>query len=283
MNVQIAGPVLDPDRPATADQAAAVTRAPASLRLWGLAALAAVAIHAMGIALVIVSVQNEDRDDDLGAPGLEVGLELTAPHLDPTDLPPGPAAEDLAPSPPVVEQKAKAEETELPKARPTETDDPDRLVTPDASRKPKDDDPKISAMETMPSTEAVASEATAPPTSETAPELQRSTTPAQGVGESAQRALVTWERQLGAHLNKHKRYPAAQARRNAETLVSFTLDRTGHVLSAAIVRTSGNVPFDEAALAMLRRSDPVPPPPPRVADEGLTFTLPVIFRAKGAH
>ena len=39
--------------------------------------------------------------------------------------------------------------------------------------------------------------------------------------------------------------------------------------------------FDEAALAMVRRSDPVPQPPPLVADEGLNFTLPVIFRVKG--
>ncbi len=38
--------------------------------------------------------------------------------------------------------------------------------------------------------------------------------------------------------------------------------------------------FDEAARAMMQRADPVPPPPPLVADEGLTFTLPVDFRVK---
>ena len=32
---------------------------------------------------------------------------------------------------------------------------------------------------------------------------------------------------------------------------------------------------------MVGRSDPVPPPPPLVADEGLSFTLPVIFKVKG--
>jgi hypothetical protein len=36
----------------------------------------------------------------------------------------------------------------------------------------------------------------------------------------------------------------------------------------------------KTALAMVRRSDPVPQPPPQVADEGLNFTLPVIFRAR---
>ncbi len=63
--------------------------------------------------------------------------------------------------------------------------------------------------------------------------------------------------------------------------MSFQLDRTGHVLATRIVRGSGDASFDEAALAMIRRSDPVPAPPPLIADEGLTFTLPVIFRVKG--
>jgi periplasmic protein TonB len=49
------------------------------------------------------------------------------------------------------------------------------------------------------------------------------------------------------------------------------------------VQGSGDASFDEAGLAMMRRADPVPPPPPRVADEGLTFTMPVIFRVKGRN
>ena len=53
------------------------------------------------------------------------------------------------------------------------------------------------------------------------------------------------------------------------------------MVSASIVKGSGDAAFDEAALAMLKRADPVPQPPPLVADEGLSFTLPVIFRVKG--
>jgi len=59
------------------------------------------------------------------------------------------------------------------------------------------------------------------------------------------------------------------------------LDRTGRVLSTSIVKGSGDAALDEAALAMIRRSDPMPQPPPAVADEGLTFTLPLIFKNKG--
>src|SRR6266849_6500654 len=133
-----------------------------------------------------------------------------------------------------------------------------------------------------PDTDAsVAAEATATPSSEAIPEGPRSISPSQGTGETARRARVTWQKELIAHLDKHKRYPAERSQKSAEIVVSFALDRMGHVLSTAIVKGSGDTAFDEAALAMVRRSDPVPQPPPLVADEGLNFTLPVIFRIKG--
>ena len=155
---------------------------------------------------------------------------------------------------------------------PTETDDPDRVVSPDDTKKPKDDDPKMATMQADPSEESVATEATAMPTVDSAPESPRSVAPAQGTGESARRVRATWQKELAAHFNKFKRYPADRSMQSAEVVVSFVLDRIGHVLSTHISKGSGDASFDEAALAMLRRSDPVPPPPPLVADEGLTFT-----------
>jgi protein TonB len=55
------------------------------------------------------------------------------------------------------------------------------------------------------------------------------------------------------------------------------------VLSASIAKGSGDSAFDAEALAMMHRSDPVPQPPPAVADDGLSFTLPIIFRVKAKH
>ena len=101
-----------------------------------------------------------------------------------------------------------------------------------------------------------------------------------GAGDSASALRATWQKELTAHFNKYKRYPADRAMQDAEMLVSFALDRIGHVVSANVVKGSGDAAFDDAALAMLRKSDPVPTPPPRVADEGLNFTMPVIFHVK---
>ena len=251
-----------------------------SRRLWILAGLAALALHVGGGALAIAHLKGDDPDEAVGAPAIEIGLEMTSPHLEPTDLPPGPDTDASVASPALAEQKAELKETELPKDVPTETDDPDRVVTPDDSNKPKDDDSKVAAVQTSASTESVAAEATATPSSEAIQQGPRSVAPAQGTGESARRVRATWQKELIAHLDRHKRYPAKRSEKSAEILVSFALDRMGHVLSTSIVKGSGDAAFDEAALAMIRRSDPVPQPPPVVADEGLNFTLPVIFRVK---
>ena len=135
----------------------------------------------------------------------------------------------------MVAQKEVVKESELPKATPAETADPDRVVAPDNSKKPKEDDPEIAATPTMPSAQSAASEATATPRVEEAPEAPKSTTPAQGTGTNAQRIKATWQKELVAHVHKHHRYPAGRSIESAEVLVGFELDRTGHVLAVHIV------------------------------------------------
>jgi periplasmic protein TonB len=252
-----------------------------SRRLWIWAGIGALALHLGCGALALAHLRPDDLDDSLGAPAIEIGLEMMAPHVEATDLPPGPDTDASVASPAIAEQKAELKETELPKDVPTETEDPDRMVSPNDSNKPKEDDTKVATVQTQASTESIAAEATATPSTEAIPEGPRSVAPAQGTGETARRVRATWQKELIAHLDKHKRYPAERVQKTAEIVVSFALDRMGHVLSTSIVKGSGDTAFDEAALAMVRRSDPVPQPPPLVADEGLNFTLPVIFKIKG--
>jgi TonB family protein len=249
--------------------------------IWVFAAIGAVAIHVGCVALAVAHLQTDDPDEDLGARAIEVSFELAAPRAEPTDLPPGPDAEASAASAAVQAQKAVVKETELPKDIPTETDDPDRVVTPTESKKPEKEEPEVATPQASPSEQSIAVEATAMPSSQARLEAPRATAPAQGIGESKQRVRVGWQKELVAHLDRHKRYPADREAQKAEVVVGFELDRTGHIVSTSIVKGSGDASFDEAALAMLRRSDPVPPPPPLIADDGLSFTVPVIFRVKG--
>jgi protein TonB len=246
--------------------------------LWMLAAVAALALHLGGGALAVVHMEAGDPDE-LGTPAIEIGMEVTSPRLEATDLPAGPDADASVASPALAEQKAEVKESELPKDVPTETEDPDRVVTPNDSHKPNEDDPKIAAVQTNASTESVAQEATAAPSVDDVPE-GKSQAPAQGVGKSLQRQRASWFAELGAHFEKHKRNPPLQKFKNTKVVVNVTFDRLGHVTSSSIAESSGDAAYDAAALDMLRRSDPVPQPPPLIADEGLTFTLPVVFRVK---
>ncbi len=250
-----------------------------SRRLWILAGLAALALHVGGAALAVAHLRADFPDDSLGAPAIEIGLELTSPQLQATDPPPGPDTEASVASPAIAEQKTELKQTERPKDTPTETEDPDRVVTPNESTEPSQDDTKLAAVQVTASVESAAVEATATPSIDDAP-VDRPRAPEQGVGKALQRFKASWFAQLSAHFDKHKRNPALKKFRNARVMIDVTFDRLGHVVSSSIAESSGDAAYDEAAMAMLRRSDPVPQPPPLVADEGLHFILPVNFRAK---
>ncbi|MDW6025429.1 TonB family protein [Mesorhizobium sp. BAC0120] len=85
-----------------------------------------------------------------------------------------------------------------------------------------------------------------------------------------------WQSKVLAWLNRHKRYPRGARSRKEEGMVrvAFAIDEYGAVLSARIARSSGNSELDQAALDMVRRASPVPPPPPEVARN---ITVPVQF------
>jgi TonB family protein len=245
--------------------------------LWFLAALIALMLH-LGLAAFAVAHMQDNDSDELGAPAIEIGLELTSPDAPATDLPPGPDSDASVASPAIQEQKAAVKDVELPKEIPVEAENPDRIVTIDKSKEPTRDEPDLKAQEAKPSEESAAQEATAVPAIQSAAVGPKSATLDQGTGESRQRVRVTWQKELIAHLDKHKRYPADH-QKAARILLLINLDRTGRVISASVLKSSGDESFDAAALSTVQRASPVPPPPPLVADESLSFSLPVDFRA----
>ena len=84
------------------------------------------------------------------------------------------------------------------------------------------------------------------------------------------------------HLDRFKRYPEiARARGNqGEVTVQFTIDRTGHVVAARVVHSSGSSALDEEALAVLKRADPLPAAPAPIAGMTFDLTLPIQFRIR---
>ena len=77
-------------------------------------------------------------------------------------------------------------------------------------------------------------------------------------------------------LASFKQYPESARAHGAEgeTVVSFTLDNAGRVVSARITRSSGQAEIDAETLAMVRRASPFPPPPSAAAR---SFSVPIEF------
>jgi len=251
-----------------------------SWRLWVIAAVCAVVLHAGSIAAAVYETQTEDDDDGLGANAIEVGMEMVSPEVEQTDLPQGPDSAASAASPAVQEHKAVEKESDLPKETPNESEEPDQAVTENKATKPEEETPEKAQKQQQASQESVASEAAAQQKLEDSKTGEKAQVVNTGIGNDKKRLSAIWAKQLSAHLEKNKRYPAERQQKAAEVMVNFEINRLGKVLSAKVVKGSGDAAFDEAAVAMVRRSDPLPPPPPLIADDGLSFTVPVIFRVK---
>jgi protein TonB len=102
--------------------------------------------------------------------------------------------------------------------------------------------------------------------------------PARSKG-GAMRVEPSWQTALVRHLQAYKRYPAyAQSRgEDGVVLLSFTVDRTGHVLSRQIVQSSGHRELDNEVMSMIERAQPLPVFPASMPQAKLDLTVPIRF------
>jgi protein TonB len=249
-------------------------------RLWTIAAAAALALHVGGAALGLTHLRPDGDSDGLSANVSTIDIELTSPVVEETDLPAGPDADASVASPALAEQKAEVRPVDTPKETPTETENPDRVVTQNEQKKPTDDEPKVEKVQTAASQESVAQEASARQRLADAREGDVAAAPNIGIGKDNQKLAADWGRQISAYFELHKRYPKTDKIKSAKVVVSLVINRLGHVVSAGVAESSGDPLFDEAALDMVRRSDPVPRPPMDLTDDTFSRTLPVEFKAR---
>jgi TonB family protein len=250
------------------------------LRLWTIAAVTAVALHVGGAALAFVHLQPEEDTESLGANVSAIDIELAAPNVEQTDLPPGPDADASVASPALAEQKAEIKPTDLPKEKPQETDDADRVVTQNETQKPTEDDPKVETVQTAASQESVAQEASAQQTIEGAKEAKVATaTDTGGLANQKGKLMAAWASQISAIFERHKRYPKVSKLKEAKVKVSLVLNRLGHVTELGILESSGDALFDEEALSMIRRSEPeIPRPTFELTQDTVKYSLDVNFK-----
>jgi periplasmic protein TonB len=88
-----------------------------------------------------------------------------------------------------------------------------------------------------------------------------------------------WARRLVAQLNQQKRLPPGTLGEGGTAKVAFRIDRSGNLLSATLVQSTGQAALDQEALAIVKRAQPFPAPPADIAEDHLefTFTVPIVF------
>ncbi len=112
---------------------------------------------------------------------------------------------------------------------------------------------------------------------ETAPEADKAKAPVIGIGKDRQKITAIWGQKISAYFKLHKRFPSGKEDKSAKVKVSLVLNRRGNVVSVGVAQSSGDAAFDQAAIAMIRRSDPVPRPPAALTEDEFPFTLDVDF------
>jgi protein TonB len=91
--------------------------------------------------------------------------------------------------------------------------------------------------------------------------------------------VALWQLAVLKRLQPYMRWPddAPYWIDTAAPTVRITIDRQGHVMAAKVIRSSGYDSFDKAARKIFKRALTLPPPPPEMPGDPLTFNMAVTF------
>ena len=260
----------------------------AVVRRWGASAFAIAAAHAALIALAINwYTQRPVPGVSLPAIMVDMAPVSSAPQPTPMDLAPGPVMHQADASPPepaaaeaVQEQIAPTPPQEKPEVvappeQKVEMKPATEPVKPVPEAKPTPVKPKVVRAEAKKPTDA-------PPAPRTtaSPKAERQAPAASAVSSGASAAaLASYRQMVAAHLQRFKQYPPAAkaAGQQGTARVSFTLSRSGAVLSVGLGGSSGHSALDAETLAMVRRAQPFPAFPADVKQSSMPFSAPVAF------
>jgi periplasmic protein TonB len=252
---------------------------------WAAAAVLAFGLHAGGATVALMHWQQDAEADAVaGAISLELAPLFAAAPMDTPDVAPGPLMQEAMLTPQASKQTEREVDRDTPRVEPSPLAREPEVAVPIVKPVQEQKRDEEAIREDMPAQDPNQSSApltTAPPRIEATPSTA-ALSPSPGSATSPANLQITWSKALVAHLNRFKRYPdAARARGvQGEVSVTFTIDRTGHVVASHVVRSSGSTTLDEEALAVLHRASPLPRPPAQLAGAMLNLTIPIQFKIR---
>ena len=254
---------------------------------WGTSLLAVLLIH-LAIAYYFL-VHHQIKVETPPAPpkAILVDLAQPAPLLGPKVAPPAVAQPPQAP--PVVPPSAVPPQTPripalaapAPKVETAPLPDLPNLPAGEVAPLPK---PEVKQLPAKPPETKKALETKQPPkptrpTQKSTPS-QKALPVAQAPG-AMQKAnpVAVWQIAVINRLQPYMKWPedAPYWIDQAAPVVQITIDRQGNVLGAKVVGSSGYDSFDKAARKIFKRATTLPPPPPELPGNPLSFTMSVTF------
>ena len=197
----------------------------------------------------------------------------TTPTPEPTPTPtsePSPLAPQPTPAP-----RPESTPTPTPEPTPTPTLEPTPLLEPTPAPRPPTTPLRAPEAKRVPPPIARPKSVAAPKATASRVAALEPAKPANPAA-AVRAAAGEYQSAVLARINAYKRYPDIALERGARgmAIVSFTLDGGGRVVSAALVKSSGDSALDADAVETVRRAAPFAPPP---AGAPRTFSAPLNY------
>jgi protein TonB len=255
----------------------------ADLRRWAICGAVIVLAH----GAIAAGTVNWREEIEAAEPAAAIVIEFApvpvAPPMPETNIAPGPeqVMSEASPATPIEQVEEKQKTPEKVASRPVEEPPPEIKPAPNpdvALEPPRQEVTRSQPQDPRPPVPTTSAPQALPEQTAALPAA-----PTQGrPTPNRSSAVPTWKTEILALLERNKRYPeAAQSRHQQGTAqVFFSLDRQGRVIDSRVVRSSGASALDEEALALLRRAQPFPPPPPELPGQRVDLTVPIRFNLK---
>ena len=255
----------------------------ADLRRWTISAGVVVLAHGAIAAGMVPWRDNLEPAEPAAAIVVEFAPLPVGPDAPPTEIAPGPeqVMSEASPERPVehmedeqrIEEKLVSKPIEEPPPEIKPAPNPDLAIEP-----PKQEVAKLQPQEPRTPAPATSAPQAIPEQSAAVPAA-----PMQGrLTPTRSNAVPTWKTHILALLERNKRYPEAAKSRHQQGVaqVFFSIDRRGRVINSRLVRSSGASALDDEALALLRRAEPFPPPPPELPGARVDLSVPIRFNLR---
>lgn len=89
--------------------------------------------------------------------------------------------------------------------------------------------------------------------------------------------MAAWRKAVTEHVWRHRVFPPGAIGQKGDAGVTFVVDRSGKLISNALVESTGFAPLDAATLAVVERSAPFPKPPAEAKDDLQRMTVLITF------